>query len=58
MFGYYHGDLETIAEYEKTENLQNHENVLSNIPIFEYFPYYSSRAHKFLNENKSTIRNQ
>lgn len=27
------------------------------MPIFEYFPYYSSRAHKFLNSNKSTIRN-
>ena len=28
------------------------------MPIFEYFPYYSHRAHKFLNENKSTIRNK
>lgn len=26
-------------------------------PIFEYFPYYSSRTHKFANESKSTIRN-
>lgn len=28
-----------------------------SIPIFEYFPYFSSRTHKFLNESKSTIRN-
>lgn len=31
---------------------------MTDFPIFEYFPYYSSRAHKFLNENKSTIRNK
>lgn len=31
---------------------------MTDLPIFEYFPYYSSRAHKFLNENKSTIRNK
>ena len=27
------------------------------LSVFEYFPYYSSRTHKFQNENKSTIRN-
>jgi hypothetical protein len=27
-----------------------------DLPIFEYYPYYSSRVHKFANENKSTIR--
>lgn len=58
IFGYYHNDLATISEFQQAEHLQNHENVLSNLPIFEYFPYYSSRAHKFLNENKSTIRNE
>ena len=29
----------------------------SVLSVFEYFPYYSSRTHKFQNENKSTIRN-
>ena len=27
------------------------------LKVFEYFPYYSSRAHKYTNENKSKIRN-
>lgn len=27
------------------------------MPIFEYHPYYSNRAHKYLNENKTTIKN-
>ena len=25
--------------------------------MFEYYPYYSTRTHKFLNESKTTIRN-
>lgn len=58
IFGYYHNDLAVIREFERIQNLQNQTNVLADIPIFEYFPYYSSRAHKFLNENKSTIRNE
>jgi hypothetical protein len=31
---------------------------LLTLPIFEYYPYYSRRAHKFADENKSTIRVQ
>jgi hypothetical protein len=58
MFGYLHGDVSAIAEYESTQNLNAVENILNKPPIFEYFPYYSSRAHRFLNENKSTIRNK
>ena len=27
-----------------------------DLPIFEYYPYYSSRVHKFADEGKSTIR--
>lgn len=56
VLGYYHNDLVTISEYEQSET-SNAGNVFNNLPIFEYFPYYSSRVHKFLNENKSTIRN-
>lgn len=26
--------------------------------IFEYFPYYSSRTHSFMDRKKSTIRNK
>ncbi len=27
------------------------------LKVFEYYPYYSSRTHKYSNENKSKIRN-
>ena len=56
VLGYYHNDLVVISEYEQSETNKT-GNILNNLPIFEYFPYYSSRAHKFLNQNKSTIRN-
>lgn len=58
MFGFLHQDLKAISELTNSQSIQTPEKFLNNLPIFEYFPYYSSRAHKFLNENKSTIRNR
>lgn len=51
-FGIYHKDTKCILEYLGLNELKPAE-----IPIFEYFPYFSRRAHKFMDENKSTIRN-
>jgi hypothetical protein len=59
-FGYFHSDLQAIKE--QIEVLSFDELVyfreLAELQTFEYFPYYSTRVHKFLNENKSTIRNE
>lgn len=43
-FAFFHKDLETMKEYifHQVENKMM-------LPIFEYFPYYSSRTHKFAN---------
>jgi hypothetical protein len=52
MFAFIHDDLSTIQEITPIA-----QKVEEELPIFEYFPYYSSRVHMFLNENKSKIRN-
>lgn len=39
---------------KKTPNSQLNDQSLR---VFEYYPYYSSRAHKYENANKSKIRN-
>jgi hypothetical protein len=60
LFGYYHADLKTMKEHQIifTEDNVNPESDLTHLQAFEYFPYYSRRAHQFQNENKSTIRNE
>ena len=56
VFGFLHKDLQTIQEYMKMD--RNYIRTMQRkLPIFEYHPYYSNRVHKFLNENKSTIKN-
>ena len=50
-YAFYHHDLQSIKEYMAINT------PAPSLPIFEYFPYYSPRTHKFANENKSTIRN-
>jgi hypothetical protein len=55
LFGYCHYDLKTMKEHQII--FTDPENDLTHLQAFEYFPYYSRRAHQFLNENKSTIRN-
>lgn len=37
----------------------NKAPLLESVPlkVLEYYPYYSSRAHKYENEKKSKIRN-
>ncbi len=54
-FGIHHKNQQCIVEYIEA-NRPNGLNPVE-IPIFEYFPYFSRRTHKFLDENKSTIRN-
>jgi hypothetical protein len=54
-FSILHKDYSTILEYIQSLKEQGLRSL--DIPIFEYFPYYSNRTHKFLNESKSTIRN-
>jgi len=54
-FGIYHKDSQCILEYIEA-NKQNSLRT-ADIPIFEYFPYFSRRTHKFLDDSKSTIRN-
>jgi hypothetical protein len=55
-FSFYHNDFQLIQEY-LANGPRIGETVLT-LPIFEYYPYYSRRAHKFADENKSTIRVQ
>jgi hypothetical protein len=54
-FSIYHKDSQCILEYIEA-NKQNGLRT-ADIPIFEYFPYFSRRTHKFLDDSKSTIRN-
>lgn len=54
-FGIYHKDQRSILEYVESTNKNRLQ--LADIPIFEYFPYFSRRTHKFMDEQKSTIRN-
>ena len=56
VFGFYHKDLQAIQEYMKMDR-NSIRTLQRKLPIFEYHPYYSNRVHKFLNENKSTIKN-
>lgn len=49
MFGFFHSDVKAINEVTNAESIETPERLLTNLPIFEYFPYYSARAHKFLN---------
>ena len=56
MFGMVHRDMESIKEFLQLEG-NWFRKVERKLPIFEYHPYYSNRVHKFLNENKSTIKN-
>ena len=53
-YGILHRDYTAVFEY-----LEFNRNDLHSfpVPIFEYFPYYSSRCHKFIDDSKSTIRN-
>ena len=55
-YGFEHHDLEVIKEYlaySRKKYPLKHEP----LRVFEYFPYYSSRAHKYQNDAKSKIRN-
>jgi hypothetical protein len=54
-FGIFHNDYELIREFIENNGSQLGQTILT-LPIFEYYPYYSRRAHKFADENKSTIR--
>jgi hypothetical protein len=54
-FGLFHKDPKSTLEYieaNRGEKLRT-----ADVPLFEYFPYFSRRTHKFSDENKSTIRN-
>jgi hypothetical protein len=55
-FSFFHNDFELIQEY--LANGPRIGEAVLTLPIFEYYPYYSRRAHKFADENKSTIRVQ
>jgi hypothetical protein len=55
-YGFLHDDLRTIQEY-LTYTKARKPCTTTTLKVFEYFPYYSSRAHKYQNENKSKIRN-
>lgn len=55
-FAFYHKDQQLIMEFQENENHKGFSSKKLELPILEYFPYYSSRVHKFLNESKSTIR--
>lgn len=52
-FAFYHGDVALIREIIALQNARKP----ASPPLFEYYPYYSSRAHLFASESKSTIRN-
>lgn len=54
-FGIYHKNQECILEYIEANMSQGFGP--SEIPIFEYFPYFSRRTHSFMDESKSKIRN-
>jgi hypothetical protein len=58
-FGFLHDNLDTIKEFMAMSKNKNplSETLENCIEIFEYYPYYSSRVHKYSNENKSKIRN-
>ena len=51
-FAFLHSDTDRIREYLSLTRAKQ------TAPVFEYFPYYSSRTHQFANEAKSTIRNK
>jgi hypothetical protein len=56
-FSLYHQDLPTALEFFEQVNSDSTIGLSQlEIPIFEYYPYYSSRVHKFADEGKSTIR--
>lgn len=52
-FAFYHGDFALIKEIVALRNAKKP----ASPPLFEYYPYYSSRAHLFASQSKSTIRN-
>lgn len=54
-FAIFHKDTKCIIEY--IESARSNGLKAVDLPIFEYFPYFSRRAHKFMDESKSTIRN-
>ena len=54
-FSLYHKEFDLVKEYVENNATQLDDSTLG-LPIFEYYPYYSRRAHKFADENKSTIR--
>ena len=54
-YAFYHEDIHNIQEYLEVKKHKNPSQ--PTLSIFEYYPYYSTRTHKFLNENKTTIRN-
>lgn len=53
-FSLYHSDVKTFQESVK----QEYELLSAGPQIFEYFPLSSNRAHKFMNQEKSTILNR
>ncbi len=55
QYGFLHNDVKIVQEYLYSKKNQNPNS--SKLNIFEYYPYYSMRSHKFLNENKTSIRN-
>ena len=58
-FALHHNDYPTAVEFFESKDGGSKPTIgLSemDLPIFEYYPYYSSRVHKFADEGKSTIR--
>ena len=55
-FSLFHEDVKTFWEASKRE--RDNSNGLKEPQIFEYFPLSSNRAHKFMNQEKSTILNR
>ena len=55
QYGFLHNDIKVIQEYLHSKRISDPNPFKIN--VFEYYPYYSMRTHKFLNENKTTIRN-
>jgi hypothetical protein len=51
-FAFYHNDMQLIREI-----IQQRASRAAPLPVFEYYPYYSSRAHLFAHDARSTIRN-
>jgi hypothetical protein len=54
-FSIYHEDEQSVVEYIEANRSNGLRPV--DVPIFEYFPYFSRRTHKFMDDSKSTIRN-